>query len=76
MNWPHVVDPALQSLVLAVLITSLVGLFVGQQVIRAKDEQIKTKDDQIATLKEAHAAELRVKDEQITALERWLPAKP
>jgi hypothetical protein len=74
MDAQRLFEAGLQSPVLVVLITSAVGLFVGRQIIDAKNEQIKTKDEQIKTLKDTHAAEVKVKDEQIAALERWVPA--
>jgi hypothetical protein len=73
MDLQRLLEAGLQSPVLVVLITGLFALVGGQWLIRSKDEQLKTKEDQINTLKEAHAAELKVKDERIAALERWMP---
>lgn len=75
MAWQHLIEVALQSPVLVAAIIGLVGLTVANGVNRLKDDQIKTKDDEIVALKGAHAAELKVKDQQIAALERWTPAK-
>lgn len=75
MAWQHLIEVALQSPVLVVAIIGLVGLTIANGVNRLKDDQIKTKDDEIVALKDAHAAELKVKDQQIAALERWAPAK-
>jgi DNA repair exonuclease SbcCD ATPase subunit len=70
----ELVKALLASPVLVASVPALLSVFFGRLMLQAKDEQIKSRGEAIEALKQAHVAELKAKEAEVAALERWMPA--